>query len=80
MSKIEEAALRRFSGAKILLWSAVLALAGYMPLQLYIWFGPRDGNPIGLGLLAVATLPFAAVGAAIGAIKMLVERFRGSRD
>jgi len=80
MSKIEEAVLRRFSGAKRVLSSAVLALAGYMPLQLYIWFGPRNGNPIGLGLLAFAVLPFAGIGAVIGAIKMLVERLRASGD
>jgi hypothetical protein len=78
MSNFEQAFLRRFSGAKIVVGSVVLALAGYMPLQLYIWFGPKDGNPIGLGLLAFATLPFAAAGVAVGAIKMLVERFRGS--
>jgi hypothetical protein len=28
-------------------------VAGYLPLQLYIIFGPADGNPIGLGLLMV---------------------------
>ena len=79
MRNIEEAVLRRFSGAKILAASVVLGLAGYLPLQLYIWFGPADGNPIGLGLLAFATLPFAAIGAAVGAIKMLVERFQRGR-
>ena len=78
MSKIEEAFLRRFSGIRIVAGSVALGLAGYMPLQLYIWFGPEHGNPIGLGLLAVAILPFAAAGIAVGAIKMLVERFRGS--
>ena len=42
--------------------------------------GPEDGNPIGLGLLAFATSPFAAVGVAVGAIKMLVERFHRGRS
>lgn len=78
MINLEQAFLRRFSGAKIVVGSVVLALAGYMPLQLYVWFGPEHGNPIGLGLLALATPPFAAIGAAVGAIKMLVERFRRS--
>ena len=80
MSKIEEALVRRFSGARIVVGSTVLGLAGFMPLQIYIWFGPKDGNPIGLGLLAVATLPFAAVGIAVGLIKMLVELFHGGRS
>ena len=76
MSKIEEALLRRFSGARIVGGSVLIGLAGFMPLQLYIWFGPKDGNPIGLGLLAFATLPFAVMGTAVGLIKMLVERFQ----
>ncbi|HZD54492.1 MAG TPA: hypothetical protein VE175_15700 [Woeseiaceae bacterium] len=80
MSDLERAFLRRFSGAKFVVGSIVLALGGYMPLQLYIWFGPRDGNPIGLGLLAVAILPFAAAGVVVGLIKLSVEFFQGRRD
>lgn len=37
---------------------AVLVL-GTGPLVAYCIFGPKDGNPIGLGLLFVATVPFA---------------------
>jgi hypothetical protein len=48
-----------------------------MPLLLYVWFGPKDGNPIGLGLLAFVTLPFAGVGIAIGLVKTLFEFFQG---
>lgn len=76
MRNLENALLRRFSGARIIAGSLVLGLCGFMPLQVYIWFGPADGNPIGLGLLALATLPFAAAGIVIGSIKMLVRRFR----
>ncbi len=75
MSRIEAALVRRFSGLQILLASIVLGIAGTAPLFLYIAFGPADGNPIGLGLLAVAAVPLAAVGAAVGVVKMLVERF-----
>lgn len=75
MSRIEEALLRRYSGARIAAFSLLLALAGCLPLLLYATFGPDDGNPIGLGLLAMAVIPFAGVGLAVGAIKMVVEWF-----
>lgn len=42
-------------------------------LLLYIAFGPEDGNPIGLGLLAVAAVPVAAIGAVVGLITALVQ-------
>ena len=80
MSRIEDAFLRRFSGAKIVIGSLVLGLIGIMPLSLYIRFGPKDGNPIGLGLLAVVTMPLAAVGMAVGLIKMLVELLQRDRS
>jgi hypothetical protein len=79
MSRIEEALLRRFSGLQILTWSIVLGAAGAAPLLAYIAFGPADGNPIGLGLLAVLAVPVGALGAGVGLIKMLVERFTDGR-
>lgn len=79
MSTIEEVFLRRFPGARIVIGSLALGAIGFLPLQLYIWFGPKDGNPIGLGLLAVVMVPLAAVGTAVGLIKMLVERFQRGR-
>lgn len=75
MSRIEEAWLGRWSGLQIVGWSAVLGFAGVLPLLLYIAFGPADGNPIGLGLLAVAVVPVAGVGLIVGLIKMLVQYF-----
>lgn len=80
MSRIEEAWLRRLSGPRILACSLAFGVAGVAPLLLYIAFGPADGNPIGLGLLAVLAVPVGAVGAGVGLIKMLVEHFaRGRR-
>lgn len=77
---IEEVFLRRYSGAQIVVGSIVLGLIGLMPLQLYGWFGPKGGNPIGLGFLMIVTVPVAAVGIAVGLVKMLVELFlRGRR-
>jgi len=79
MSRVEEALLRRFSGLKILIWSVVFGAAGAVPLLAYIEFGPADGNPIGLGLLAVFAVPVGIMGAGVGLIKMLVEYFTNSR-
>jgi hypothetical protein len=80
MSRIEAAAAARWSGARIALGSLVLGVAAALPLSLYIVFGPKDGNPIGLGLLAVVGLPIAAVGVLVGVVKLLVERFtRGAQ-
>jgi hypothetical protein len=75
MSRIEEAILRRWAGSRILAGSAAVGLISYLPLQLYIWFGPADGNPIGLGLLAALGVPVSVMGMAIGLIKMMVQRF-----
>lgn len=80
MSGIEEALLRRFSGPRILIGSVAFALAGVAPLLLYIAFGPADGNPIGLGLLAVVAVPIGAVGAGVGLVKILVERFGSGKE
>lgn len=75
MSNMEEF-LRRWSGTQIILASAAIGGAGILPLVLYVAFGPADGNPIGLGLLAVVTVPVAGVGVFTGLVKLLVDLFR----
>ena len=60
---------------KIMAWSAVFGFTGVLPLLLYVAFGPADGNPIGLGLLALAAMAIAGMGLVIGLIKMLVQHF-----
>lgn len=79
MSQFEERALRRWSGTTIILRSLMFGGAGVAPLMLYIMFGPSDGNPIGLGLLAVATVPLAVCGVGIGLIKVVVEALSSGR-
>jgi len=37
--------------------------------------GPADGNPIGLGLLAVVVVPIGGVGVVVGLIVMFVQKF-----
>jgi hypothetical protein len=76
MSRIEEALVRRWGGVKLMKASALLGVAGSAPLLLYVLLGPKDGNPIGLGLLAVFTLPVAVVGLAVGAVAAVVQHRR----
>lgn len=73
MSRLEEWFVRRWSGVRILSIGLAIGVIGVLPLLLYIQFGPRDGNPVGLGLLAVAAVPVSAVVMAVGLIKLLVE-------
>ena len=61
-------------------WSAALGIAGVLPLLLYVAFGPADGNPIGLGLLALAAMAIAGMGLVIGLIKMLDQHFGRGRE
>ena len=77
MSHLEERLLRRLGGLRLLKWSLILGLAGSAPLLLYIVFGPSDGNPIGLGLLAVAAVVIGGFGAALGLIVSIVQYFTG---
>jgi hypothetical protein len=64
---------------KFLLRSLSVGAVGIAPLLLYILLGPKNGNPIGLGLLAVLAALVATVGAAIGAVTLLVEYFARRR-
>ena len=70
MSHPEERVLQRWSGKTIIVRSLMVGLAGMAPLLLYATFGPSDGNPIGLGLLAVAVVPFALCGVAFGVLNL----------
>jgi hypothetical protein len=65
----------RSRGVRILRISLLIGAAGVAPLLLYILLGPANGNPIGLGLLAVVAVPASIVGMAIGALTLVVERF-----
>jgi hypothetical protein len=75
VSYLEEALLRRMSGSRIMVWSLVVGLGGVLPLLLYMALGPADGNPIGLGLLAMVAVPVGGVGVVVGLIAMLVQKF-----
>ncbi len=75
MSRVEEALLRRFSGLTIMVAGAAIALVGVLPLLLCGEFGPADGNPIGLGLLAVVAVPLGGACAAVGLVTTLIQYF-----
>ena len=75
MSRSEQALPHRWAGRKILIRSIALGCVGVVPLLLYIALGPADGNPIGLGLLAVTAVLVAGIGAVVGLLKMIVELF-----
>lgn len=80
VSRLEESLLIRWSGLRLITTSVAVGFAGVLPLLLYIAFGPSDGNPIGLGLLAVLAIPVAGIGTCVGLLKWIVEflRHRGA--
>ncbi|MDX9858270.1 MAG: hypothetical protein RBT76_10800 [candidate division Zixibacteria bacterium] len=63
---------------KLIVGSIGLALVAVFPLLLYIVFGPSDGNPIGLGLLAFAGVGLGQAGVVVGAVWFLFSLFFGS--
>ena len=75
MSHLEEKLIARFSAVSFLVFGAAVALVGILPLWLYTMFGPPDGNPIGLGLLALAAVAVGAMSVFIGVLKLLVQFF-----
>jgi len=79
MTNAEEKLIARWSASRYFVAGLVIAAAGYLPLQLYIVFGPRDGNPIGLGLLAVIAIPLGLAVCAVGLIKLVVGHFVGRK-
>jgi hypothetical protein len=52
-----------------------VAVVGSVPLILYVMVGPRDGNPVGLGLLMWLSWLVGAVLTAWGVIGLVVARF-----
>jgi hypothetical protein len=56
---------------------ALILVLGTGPLLAYIVFGPKDGNPVGLGLLFFFTAPFAAALFLAGAGVKVLAKLRG---
>ena len=66
-------------GKRALVGFAV-ALGASIPLLLYVMFGPKDGNPIGLGLLMCLGWLVGAVLVAWGVIGLAISQFRDNDD
>lgn len=58
---------------KRLRWSVILGTVGTLPLLLYMLLGSAEGNPIGLGLLAMIAASAGILGALFGLIRLLIE-------
>jgi len=65
----------RWPLSRFLLVGVTIAIAACLPLQLYIIFGPADGNPIGLGLLAAMGIFLGLTVFVTGLVKRLIRYF-----
>jgi hypothetical protein len=61
--------------AKRAMIGVAVAAVGSVPLILYVMLGPRDGNPVGLGLLMALSWLVGAVLTAWGVIGLVIARF-----
>lgn len=68
------------SGFKLLTIAAIVVGIGCAPLLFYIQFGPADGNPIGLGLLAVAGMFGGMVLGGLGVLSLVMQYFFGRNN
>jgi hypothetical protein len=73
MTELAQMLLRRWKGLRIIAFSLSVGLAGMLPLLAYTAFGPRDGNPIGLGLLAASAVAIATVGVLAGMVSVFAQ-------
>ena len=60
-------------GLRMLMIALATAAATVGPLLLYIAFGPADGNPIGLGLLAAVGVPVSGVLLFVALVRLAVD-------
>ena len=57
-----------------------IAIGASVPLLLYVIFGPKDGNPIGLGLLMWLGWLVGAVLIVWGVVGLVISQFRANDD
>lgn len=75
MADNEDGPNNRWPLSRFLVVGLVIAGVGYLPIQLYILFGPRDGNPVGLGLLFVIGVFAGLAVFVIGITKSVIDYF-----
>lgn len=56
----------------------LILAAGVVPLLLYVAVGPKDGNPIGLGLLFIVATPIGVLMILLNAALVLIHHARGT--
>lgn len=62
---------------KIIATSLAIGVLGALPLLTYVAAGPADGNPVGLGLLAMGSVLLAQGGLMAGLVRLSWELFTG---
>lgn len=62
-------------GIKIIALSLLLVLVCAAPLMLYVFLGPEDGNPVGLGLLFAGGALVAHIGFTVGLVLLIWDVF-----
>lgn len=80
LTRIKQPQAKRGLGLRILLASLTAGAVGIAPLLLYILLGPADGNPIGLGLLAVLASAIGIIGGLIGAVTICIGYLQRTRS
>lgn len=68
------------NGLRIIRMGLVIGLCGIGPILVYALLGPTDGNPIGLGLLAMLSVPVTGAVLAVGFVKLAIELILGPRS
>jgi hypothetical protein len=62
-------------GLRALKIAFAVAVVTIGPLLAYMAFGPADGNPIGLGLLAAVGVPVSGVLLLVALVQLAVDAF-----
>ena len=79
VNHVKQTSEKKSRGRRLLVNSLIVGGVGVAPLLLYILLGPADGNPIGLGLLAVLGMAVAIIGGFIGTVTLILEYLHSRR-
>jgi hypothetical protein len=74
MPGFEHGLIRHFTAAAFAKAGCLLLAIGILPILLYSWLGPADGNPIGLGLLMVVLVPVGFLLLGVAALRWLLAK------
>lgn len=57
-------------------YGLLILAAGVAPLLAYVALGPKDGNPIGLGLLFIVATPIGVLMLLLNAVLAMIQHAR----